>query len=250
MLQSYSSAWTVVALELSWLEPRGDPASLEGPEESSVVRRACVGWAGESASLAGNTVEVPARFAECLSLPEGELVSCSLGGGCGLPWLMDGPPGLRFPLLVAVQVLVRPVTDISLAISVTLEPLSEDDWEIVVGGDGVVAGTVGSSRAMPARLADICLLGIHRQELNASCLEEQLLNQICIVFEGEVFPFWIGNQVVVKLKLGRFLRDHFVDSVVGSCLPVRVMFLSPPTFLSAVPSVDLAQDDLLRAVSS
>lgn len=36
-------------------------------------------------------------------------------------------------------------------------------------------------------------------------LEEQLLNQICVLFEGEIFPFWIRRQTLVHLKIGSCL---------------------------------------------
>lgn len=40
------------------------------------------------------------------------------------------------------------------------------------------------------------------QELNQSYLEEQILNQLNVVFEGQIFPAWIRRQTVVHLKIG------------------------------------------------
>jgi hypothetical protein len=52
------------------------------------------------------------------------------------------------------------------------------------------------------------------QELNAEYLQDQILNQISIIFEGEVVPFWIRNQGHVKLKIGNRMNDLlFVVSI-------------------------------------
>jgi hypothetical protein len=40
------------------------------------------------------------------------------------------------------------------------------------------------------------------QERNQSYLEEQILNQVNVVFEGQIFPAWISRQTVVHLKIG------------------------------------------------
>jgi peroxin-1 len=56
---------------------------------------------------------------------------------------------------------------------VYVEPETEDDWEIL--------------------------------ELHSEYLEQQILNQICIVFNEEVFPLWINNQSVIKLKIRTIL---------------------------------------------
>ncbi|RVE66537.1 hypothetical protein OJAV_G00108560 [Oryzias javanicus] len=52
---------------------------------------------------------------------------------------------------------------------VFVEPLSSDDWEIL--------------------------------ELHCSALEEQLLNQIRVVFQDAVFPVWVNSQTVIYIRI-------------------------------------------------
>ncbi len=39
------------------------------------------------------------------------------------------------------------------------------------------------------------------QELHSEYLEEQILNQVCVVFEGEVFPLWIRRHTLVHMRI-------------------------------------------------
>jgi hypothetical protein len=45
------------------------------------------------------------------------------------------------------------------------------------------------------------LLRAPAQELHSEYLEEQILNQISVVFEGQIFPLWIRRQTMVHLKI-------------------------------------------------
>jgi hypothetical protein len=87
----------ILAVELNWL-------SLEDPtnDNNNIGRRAFLGWAGESSTSPG--IEISYHFAQLLGLKNGQKV-----------FVKPLPSGA-----------IQPAT------SVSVEPLSEDDWEIVV----------------------------------------------------------------------------------------------------------------------
>lgn len=67
------------------------------------------------------------------------------------------------------QVTVRPANDIPTATMVNVEPFGADDWEIM--------------------------------ELHHQYLEEQLLNQVKILYEGQKIAIWVHGQAVVHLRV-------------------------------------------------
>ncbi|KAK3258061.1 hypothetical protein CYMTET_32875 [Cymbomonas tetramitiformis] len=87
-----------------------------------------IAWAGAASS--GPHMEVPAAFAECINLLEGQRVN------------------------------VRIQNKIPAATMVEVEPAGHDDWEMI--------------------------------ELNAEYMESQMLNQVGVLYVGQVFPFWAG----------------------------------------------------------
>ena len=98
-----------------------------------------VTWSGQSSS-APNTIEMSQYMASLFGLAHGQKTT------------------------------VRPIKEqIPSGVSVQVEPLTEDDWEIV--------------------------------ELHAQFLEEQMLNQVRILYNGLVFPLSIG-QIIIRLKVG------------------------------------------------
>jgi len=70
-----------------------------------------------------------------------------------------------------------------IAQTANVEPLTPDDWEILV-----------CERDIP-RLT--CL-----QEPNAGYVERQLINQVRIVYPNQVVPLWINHQTPVMLRVG------------------------------------------------
>ncbi|ORX46363.1 AAA-domain-containing protein [Piromyces finnis] len=73
--------------------------------------------------------------------------------------------GLRNGQKVQAQL----VSNVQLTQSVNVEPLTEDDWEIL--------------------------------ELHANYIEEQFLNQIRIVFRDEIILIWIHQQTLIRMKI-------------------------------------------------
>lgn len=67
------------------------------------------------------------------------------------------------------QGFVRPCHQVSSLHQVFVEPLSSDDWEIL--------------------------------ELHSSALEEQLLNQIRVVFQDAVLPVWVDNHTAIFIRI-------------------------------------------------
>ncbi|KAG0446975.1 hypothetical protein HPP92_028547 [Vanilla planifolia] len=91
-------------------------------------------WSGSaSKSLA---IEIDQRLAECISLPSG------------------------------TKVQVKAIGNLPKASIVSIEPNSEDDWEIL--------------------------------ELNSEAAEEVILKQVGIVFKGMKFPLWLHGHIVVE----------------------------------------------------
>ncbi|KAL6065431.1 Peroxisome biosynthesis protein pex1 [Balamuthia mandrillaris] len=79
------------------------------------------------------------------------------------------------------QVDVKILEQVPNATQVHVEPASPDDWEIV--------------------------------ELNQGYLEEQILNQINVVYEGQVFPLWIRQQTLVHFRIVSTAPGPFVRLV-------------------------------------
>jgi SpoVK/Ycf46/Vps4 family AAA+-type ATPase len=102
------------------------------------------GFAGHISAKA--VVEIPMALAQCV----------------GLAAAVESSQGM--PMFVALE-----VVEYSPKVTrITLDPVSEDDWEII--------------------------------ERNAGFLESSLLDQISVVYSGLTFPIWIEGRLLVKLK--------------------------------------------------
>ena len=111
----------------------------------SAKRTVYVSWKGDISSK--SKIEFPRELARCIGLINRETIST---------------------LETAfVQIEKTPSPRI---ISLSLDPVGEDDWEII--------------------------------ELNANYLEDSLLNQVCVLYAGQIFPVHIGTSGVVRLKVG------------------------------------------------
>ena len=45
----------------------------------------------------------------------------------------------------------------------------------------------------------------HCQELHAGYIESQLLNQVRVVFPGQLLPIWIQSNMCVVVQIGEFV---------------------------------------------
>ncbi|KAM9738387.1 peroxisomal ATPase PEX1 isoform 1-T1 [Menidia menidia] len=77
--------------------------------------------------------------------------------------------GEKLGLKEGEQGFLRACNQVSSLNQVTVEPLSSDDWEIL--------------------------------ELHSSELEQQLLDQIRVVFQGAVLPVWVDNHTVIYIRV-------------------------------------------------
>ncbi|KAL4387815.1 hypothetical protein GQ457_09G004510 [Hibiscus cannabinus] len=112
-----------------------------------------VAWSGATSSSAA--IEVSQRFAECISLPNHTTVQ------------------------------VRAASNLAKATLVTIEPHTEDDWEIL--------------------------------ELNSEHAEDAILKQVRIVYEGMRFPLWLhGRTIVTFLVMSTFPEKAVVQLVDGT----------------------------------
>uniref|UniRef100_A0A8C5H322 Peroxisomal ATPase PEX1 n=1 Tax=Gouania willdenowi TaxID=441366 RepID=A0A8C5H322_GOUWI len=98
--------------------------------------------------------------------------------------------GEKLGLKDGEQGFLRTCHQVSSLHQVFVEPLSSDDWEIL--------------------------------ELHSAALEEQLLNQIRVVFQGAVFPLWVDNHTAIYIQIaslvpgGAFGRlEQFTELVVS-----------------------------------
>ncbi|KAN0024051.1 hypothetical protein ACTFIV_008444 [Dictyostelium citrinum] len=73
---------------------------------------------------------------------------------------------------------LKALNHIELAHSVQVEPLTSDDWEIM--------------------------------EVHQQYLEEQLLNQVNILYSGQIVPIWIHHKTIIKLKVTETLPTPVV----------------------------------------
>lgn len=42
----------------------------------------------------------------------------------------------------------------------------------------------------------------HHQELHSAALEQQLLDQIRVVFQDAVFPVWVDSHTAIYIRIG------------------------------------------------
>ena len=134
-------------LQLDWTPPptptASSPTNPSTSSSSNAPVRAYVGWAGALLpATAPNTLALPSALATCLNLPPSHLVRTTL---------LQPPPPPPTP-------------------SVTLSPLTSDDWELT--------------------------------SLLSSQLERHLLEQLQVVTLGAVIPFWVeGGGACVRLRV-------------------------------------------------
>ncbi|GMI93617.1 peroxisome 1, EMBRYO DEFECTIVE 2817 [Hibiscus trionum] len=112
-----------------------------------------VAWSGATSS--STAIEVSQQFAECISLPNRTTVQ------------------------------VRVASNLTKATLVTIEPHTEDDWEIL--------------------------------ELNSEHAEDAILKQVRIVYEGMRFPLWLrGRTIITFLVMSTFPKKAVVQLVPGT----------------------------------
>ncbi|XP_061360347.1 peroxisomal ATPase PEX1 isoform X3 [Gastrolobium bilobum] len=130
LIQTLHSTRSAPLPEIVALELR----SLTNPSQSHTW---FVAWSG--ATSASSAIEVSQRFAECVLLPD------------------------------HARVQVRAASNVPHASLVTIEPHTEDDWEIL--------------------------------ELNSDQAEAAILNQVRIVHEGMRFPLWLHGHTVITFHV-------------------------------------------------
>ncbi|KAK8618635.1 hypothetical protein V6N13_132621 [Hibiscus sabdariffa] len=112
-----------------------------------------VAWSGATSS--STAIEVSQQFAECISLPNRTTVQ------------------------------VRAASNLAKATLVTIEPHTEDDWEIL--------------------------------ELNSEHAEDAILKQVRIVYEGMRFPLWLHGRTIINfLVMSTFPKKAVVQLVHGT----------------------------------
>ncbi|QCD82820.1 peroxin-1 [Vigna unguiculata] len=131
-----------VSLPLSLIQTLQSTRSTPLPEILALELRSpphtwFVSWSGATSD--SSAIEVSSRFAECISLPNHATVQ------------------------------VRAAPNVPHASLVTIEPNTEDDWEIL--------------------------------ELNADLAEGIILNQVRIVYEGMRFPLWLHGHTVITFQV-------------------------------------------------
>ncbi|KAL6206296.1 hypothetical protein ACLB2K_023544 [Fragaria x ananassa] len=120
---------------------------------SSTDHHWTVAWSGATSS--SPAIEVAQQFGECISLPDRSRVQ------------------------------VRALSSVDRATLVTIEPSTEDDWEVM--------------------------------ELNSELAEAAILNQVRIVHEGMKFPLWLhGRTTVTFLVVSTFPKKSVVQLVPGT----------------------------------
>ncbi|PRP80011.1 adenosinetriphosphatase [Planoprotostelium fungivorum] len=128
----------LLTLELQWLGQGGIEDGDVRESREPRFRRSFAAWAGELSSQPGY-MELSPHFASCLNLVENQVIA------------------------------LRPLLDVPNAVSITVEPLTSDDWEIL--------------------------------ELHAEYLENHVLEQLCVVYPNQVFPLSIHHRTVVRMKI-------------------------------------------------
>ncbi|XP_011479493.1 peroxisome biogenesis factor 1 isoform X4 [Oryzias latipes] len=130
-------------------------------------------------------IQLSSKLISHLSLNENQALELSWDGGSTvfLSWCpiraslgadshrveLSRQLGEKLGLTDGEQCFLRPCHQVSSLNQVFVEPLSSDDWEIL--------------------------------ELHSSALEEQLLNQIRVVFLDAVFPVWVDSHTVIYIKI-------------------------------------------------
>jgi peroxin-1 len=123
-------------------------------------RRWSVAWSGSSSS--SSAIEIARVFAESISLPDGTVVK------------------------------VRVLPNVPKATLVTVEPETEDDWEVL--------------------------------ELNAELAEAAILSQVRILHETMKFPLWLHDRTVIRFSVVSTFPSKGVGKTIFNphlcCIPV------------------------------
>ena len=120
-----------------------------------------VGWNGGCSQPIGGkeTLEIDTQWAKLLGFKEGQVVNMNV---------------------VSHQIVSQEADSVKNPI-IHVEPLNEDDWEIL--------------------------------ELNAGLLEEQFLNQARVIQEGGIVTIWAHNQSFINIKVGKILISKLTSSI-------------------------------------
>ncbi|KAL2538448.1 Peroxisome biogenesis protein 1 [Forsythia ovata] len=139
-----------------------------------------VAWSGSLSSSSPSSIEIAKQYAECIGLSDRTVVK------------------------------VRIVSNLLKATLVTVEPLTEDDWEIL--------------------------------ELNSELAEESILKQVGIVHEEMKFPLWLHGQTIVNfLVVSTFPKKPVVQLVPGTevaVAPKRRKRILYPLEDSSIPALE------------
>uniref|UniRef100_A0A7C9EQI3 Peroxisomal ATPase PEX1 n=1 Tax=Opuntia streptacantha TaxID=393608 RepID=A0A7C9EQI3_OPUST len=109
-----------------------------------------VAWSGSASS--SSAIEIAQAFAECIGLPDCTIVE------------------------------VRALSNVTKASLLTIEPLTEDDWEVI--------------------------------ELNAESAEAAILSQVCLVHGKMRFPLWLHGHRIVTFTVASMVPDKTVVQLV------------------------------------
>ncbi|KAK6131484.1 hypothetical protein DH2020_034770 [Rehmannia glutinosa] len=141
-----------------------------------------VAWCG-SASSSPSSIEIAHQYADCIGLSDRTVVK------------------------------VRVVSNLPKATLVTIEPLTEDDWEIL--------------------------------ELNSELAESAILKQVGIVHEEMRFPLWLhGQTVVMFLVMSTFPQKPVVQLVPGTEVAVAPKRRKNPSLRSSEEGYKIAKAQL------
>ncbi|XP_033637496.1 peroxisome biogenesis factor 1-like isoform X2 [Asterias rubens] len=101
----------------------------------------------------------------------GDMVIAAMNNGGTTPTLqINGLYANKLGLCHGEEVLLRPVSAVHHCSRISVEPATSDDWEIL--------------------------------ELNTGYVESNLLNQVRIVWTGQILPVWIEKKICIFIKIG------------------------------------------------
>ncbi|XP_071509592.1 peroxisomal ATPase PEX1-like [Diadema antillarum] len=127
---------------------------------------------------------------------------------------INGLLGAKLGLRHGQEVLMKPVTSVWSCYKLTVEPASVDDWEIL--------------------------------ELNSSYVESHLLDQVRVVWAGQVLPVWIDKKMCIFIKVASIEPD-------APCVRLEQnteMIVTPKNRLSSVRSASPVRGDIRPGVGA
>ncbi|KAI9144869.1 P-loop containing nucleoside triphosphate hydrolase protein [Paraphysoderma sedebokerense] len=156
-------------LELTWSKPTKSSTQTKSKQE---VSKAYVGWSGAVNTLSSRQSQAATTNGNAGSsfqdifAAHGGLVS----GTEKLEFLeIDAKFGKAIGLVAGSKVSVQICKSVPIASTVNVEPVSEDDWEIL--------------------------------ELNADYIETHLLHQIKVVYVDQVIPVWVNKTTILQIRV-------------------------------------------------